>query len=92
VTKTLEEILAALEGLDPLMDRLADERVEVALWSTEPSAIDATRATIEAIGGRLVDQDNRFFLLGGTQLLDYVQWAALRQGYVKGLVEKIGGE
>jgi len=52
---------------------------EVELHSTEPGAIDATRATLESLpDGFLLERDGRYFVPAG-----FVEWAAVNQGYVK---------
>lgn len=62
----------------------AGQLVEVELRSTDPSAVAAVRATIAMLpgGGRLVESDGRFFLLGG----DFLAFACERQGYVKRVI------
>lgn len=56
--------------------------IEVELHSTEPSAVEATRATMRALpGGDLIERDGRFFVPAG-----FPAWAAERQGYVKRIV------
>lgn len=57
---------------------------ETELHSTDPSAVQATRATIEMLGGKLVERDGKFFLAGGDKPAHFIQWAAVRQGYVRG--------
>jgi hypothetical protein len=67
----------------------APTKVEVELHSTEPSAVDATVATIEDLGGRLLpDADGRWFLFGYDKPLDFIVWAAERQGYVKRVIRE----
>lgn len=63
--------------------------VEVELWSTEPSAVDGVRWTIERLpgGSTLVGRDGRFYLSGGD--LKFVAWACEKQGYVKRIVGKV---
>jgi hypothetical protein len=57
--------------------------VEVEVWSTEQSAVDAVRSTMRSLpGGDLVERDGRFFVPDG-----FPSWAAERQGYVKRLVK-----
>lgn len=60
-------------------DSPAIAEAEVELHSTDPSAVQATRQTIEALpGGSLTERDGHFYIPRG-----FVLWAAERQGYVK---------
>lgn len=57
---------------------------ETELHSTDPDAVRVTRETIEMLGGKLIERDGRWFLEGGSRPAHFIQWAAVRQGYVRG--------
>lgn len=54
--------------------------VEVELHSTEPSAVEATRETLESLPGgvRFLEEDGRYYVTAG-----FGAFAAERQGYVR---------
>lgn len=58
--------------------------VEVELWSVDPQAVAATRATIEMLPGwvpgmpGLLEDGGRFYVCDG-----FIAFACERQGYVK---------
>lgn len=58
------------------------ELIQVTLHSTDPSAVFATRNTIKMLGGDLVEKDGLYFVTGDARASEYIEWAALRQGYV----------
>lgn len=70
---------------DLLADRLEQEDlVEVELHSRAQTAVEATRLTIEGLpGGKLLEECGRYFVPRG-----FVAWAAVRQGYVRRVLEK----
>jgi hypothetical protein len=59
------------------------EAYEVVPHSTRPDAIEATRSTFAMLGGRLVEQDGRFYVIGPP----FVRFAAAHQGYVRSVSE-----
>ncbi len=57
-------------------------KCEVEIHSTDPSAVDAVRHTLDQLPGGpalLIEESGKFFLVGD----DFVMWACERQGYVK---------
>jgi len=81
--KGKEEMTQHLNALDQRREMMVME-YETELHNTDPKAVDAVRAAIEALGGSLVERDGCFFLLGGERPAHFIQWAAVRQGYVRG--------
>jgi hypothetical protein len=57
---------------------------ETELHSTHPEAVKATRGVIEMLGGKLIERDGRWFLQGDSRPAHFIQWAAVKQGYVRG--------
>lgn len=57
---------------------------ETELHSTHPDAVQATRNTIEMLGGKLIEREGRWFLQGDSRPAHFIQWAAVKQGYVRG--------
>lgn len=58
-------------------------RTAVILHNTAQSCVEATRHTMRSLGSDLIEEGGRFFIPGSPS--DYPVWAALMQGYVKGL-------
>jgi hypothetical protein len=73
--------------LDPIVPvappSTSERRTAVVLHSTDRLAVEATRATMRSLNSDLIEEQGRFYIPGSTT--DYPVWAALRQGYVKGL-------
>lgn len=61
------------------------EEIEVELWSTDEAAVEATRRTLEGIGGALYERDGRWFI--GTLNAGFIRFAVIQQGYVKRVIE-----
>ena len=62
------------------------DRYEVELHSKDPRAIEATVQTIKELGGVLHYANGKHYLRGASRPLDFIAWAAERQGYVKRVV------
>lgn len=58
--------------------------IEVELWSTDPSAIEAVSQTLEQLGGMLFERDGRWFI--GTLNPGFIAFAVTQQGYVKRVI------
>jgi hypothetical protein len=58
--------------------------IEVELWSTDEAAVEATRRTIEGIGGLLFERDGRWFI--DSLNPGFIEFAVTQQGYVKSVV------
>jgi hypothetical protein len=61
------------------------EEIEVELWSVDETAVEATRRTLEAIGGMLFERDGRWFI--GTMNAGFIRFAVEQQGYVKRVIQ-----
>jgi hypothetical protein len=67
------------------------EKQYVTLWSTDPKAVDATRATVRMLpGGNDLHQDARGFYVTGS--LGFLRFALVHQGYVRALAETQEGK
>jgi len=63
---------------------MSEAFIEVELWSTDPSAVKATRETLLQLpGGKLIEREGRYFVPAG-----FPAWACERQGYVKRVLKE----
>lgn len=61
-----------------------EERVEVILWTTTASAVQAVEEQARYFGGTLEEERGRFFLKGEEQPMELV--VACMQGYMRRVV------
>lgn len=76
------EAIVAFAEYEHLTGERDGDWKEVRLHSTDEAAIEATRNTIDMLGGVLVQDGERWYVMAGKRGLDFIYQAAIQQGYV----------